>query len=254
MRAKTLTAGLIVLALALGGCGDDSDGETTRAAGTIGNDTAGLDSNAFCEAHRNLEKAFVSQGRDIAPVISAVEDMRDSATARVTELLDPVAQALRRDGVAAFDSEAFLETEATAEEAVDELTFEQCQGTHLEITGIDYAYQGLPDRLEPGRYILDFTNESESGEAHEAFIVRKNDGVNATAQELLTMSDAERAELVRPVGAAHAGPDDRRDISPIDLEPGNYVVVCTLPVGGEDAPEDTPPHAAEGMVQEFTVD
>ncbi|MGH9110885.1 MAG: hypothetical protein ACRDZN_01060, partial [Acidimicrobiales bacterium] len=43
----------------------------------------------------------------------------------------------------------------------------------------------------------------------------------------------------------------------VDLEPGEYVAVCFVPVGttSEEAevPEDAPPHFTEGMVAEFTV-
>lgn len=263
MKSHRILVGLLVLGIvSLGACSDD-DGDTSTAGqpgttvddGTVDNgstaDGGSADLAAFCDAHRDLGPAFLSQ--DVDAVAGAVGALRDAAPEEVAGALEPVAAAIERDGRAAFESEEFLEAEAAAEAVVDELTLEECEGERLEIEGVDYRFEGVPETLEPGRYILDFTNGSSSGEAHEAILVRRNDGVDASAEELLMMSDAERSELTTPVGLAAADQSDPRDVSVIDLDPGEYIMVCTLPVGGEDASPDAPPHAAEGMLQEFTV-
>lgn len=52
------------------------------------------------------------------------------------------------------------------------------------------------------------------------------------------------------VTATFAEPGDEGSAL-VTLEPGDYAMVCFVPVGGG---EDGPPHFTEGMLHEFTVE
>ena len=100
------------------------------------------------------------------------------------------------------------------------------------------------------------TNTGE--EAHEIIILRKNDGVTQTFQELLELPEGEAQEFVTEVGAAFASTTGASGLGILELEPGEHIALCFIPVGttfeGGVPTEGTgPPHFVEGMQVEFTV-
>lgn len=146
------------------------------------------------------------------------------------------------------------------------------------VTGIEYAFEGIPAELPTGTD-LKFTNAGV--EVHELALVRVADGVTESVEELLLDPEAamEEGKVVfvparggeAPLFAA-PGEDAFGEID-LDL-PGTYVAACFIPQGltdpavfellgpGSDPealPEDVqallanPPHIALGMVTVFTV-
>jgi hypothetical protein len=87
-------------------------------------------------------------------------------------------------------------------------------------------------------------------------IVRKNDGVTESFEELLALPEEEAFTKVTSVGTGFAPPGESGYVL-VDLAPGEYLALCPLPVGWVDMsgppPEDAPPHFTEGMSNEFTV-
>jgi hypothetical protein len=147
-------------------------------------------------------------------------------------------------------------------------------GDTLQVTAVDYAFEGLPTSVPVGTS-LGLTNAG--AEVHELVLVRIGDDVTATLDELLAMEqDPMEAGLVEMIGEMplFAAPGATAEGSlPLDRE-GRYVAICFIPQGltdmtvleqlGPDAdpatlPEDiqaimaNPPHFMLGMVQEFTV-
>ncbi|MGH9188090.1 MAG: hypothetical protein ACRD0U_20150, partial [Acidimicrobiales bacterium] len=117
------------------------------------------------------------------------------------------------------------------------------------VTAVDYAFEDLPTSLEAGPTVVELTNDGD--EAHELVLFRKNDGVTQPAEELLALPDEEAFELVAFVQGSEPIDPGKRSSTVFDLEAGDYVAVCFLPVGGSG---DGPPHFTEGMFTEFSVE
>jgi hypothetical protein len=141
----------------------------------------------------------------------------------------------------------------------------------IEITGVDYAFEGVPETVPVGTSFT-FTNGSAL-EFHELVMYHIPDDEERSIEELLALSDEEAEAIVgEPLGVSLAMPGEDGETVMGELaveEPGRYVMLCFIPVGadpevvaeamqseGEGPPDlgDGPPHAVEGMVAEFTVE
>lgn len=151
------------------------------------------------------------------------------------------------------------------------------EGSVLEVTGVEYAFQGLPTSLPAGTE-LGFTNTG--AEVHELVLLRVADDTTETLEELLAMEaegrDPMEEGLVEFIGGEplFAAPSTTAEGTlPLERE-GRYVALCFIPQGltdmslleslgpdtdPADAPPEVqalmanPPHLALGMIQEFTV-
>ncbi|HWH32909.1 MAG TPA: hypothetical protein VNU01_09585 [Egibacteraceae bacterium] len=156
--------------------------------------------------------------------------------------------------------------------ATDSETEAADAGEEIQVTGVDYAYEGAPSTAEAGTR-LTFANGSEN-EAHEMVLVRIQDGEERPLEELLALPQEESESLVEFQGVAFAFPGEEAmypEGETVLSEAGRYAIVCFIPVGqdieqlraaiaaqGEDAegpPEmgDGPPHFTQGMAAEITV-
>ncbi|MEX2623570.1 MAG: hypothetical protein WD651_07570 [Acidimicrobiia bacterium] len=156
-----------------------------------------------------------------------------------------------------------------------------CAGTEspvggtIEITGMDYAFNGVPGAVQTGAE-LTFTNAS-AAEVHEMVVVKIVDGEERTIDELLALPEEESDALVEfqgllvalpgETGVNPEGPGTSITVS----EAGRYALVCFIPQGadpavveaamadqggGEGPPDmgDGTPHAFLGMATEFQVE
>ena len=143
----------------------------------------------------------------------------------------------------------------------------------IEVTGIDYAFEGIPTTVEAGTEFT-FTNGSEK-EAHEMVLVKIKDGETRSVQELLELPEEESEKVTEFKGVAVA-PEPGGEGQVVDGElvadvPGRYVALCFIQVGADpvklqeamenpeagppaEDPNAGPPHFVQGMVQEFTVE
>lgn len=123
----------------------------------------------------------------------------------------------------------------------------------LTIEGLDYSYKitGAP---HAGLVEIDFTNHGD--EAHEVGLSRVKDGVTLAQVKTALLSRAADAE--QKAKALQVAPDTlitapaivaghRGEKTVVPLVPGHYIVTCFLP-----GPHGMP-HAAMGMLGEFTV-
>ena len=180
---------------------------------------------------------------------------------------------------------AALALAATPTLAQDEAATEMdpMAGMGVEVSGVEYAFSGLPETLEVGSEIT-FTNDG--AELHEIVIVRKAEGVEETIEELLAMEaegrDPMAEGLVEMVGEGPliAMPGTTAEGSLVLDQPGEHVALCFIPQGFDPAvfeaagvdimtmgpetdlaslPEEVqaifanPPHLAAGMIQPFMV-
>lgn len=129
----------------------------------------------------------------------------------------------------------------------------------VTVTGIDYAFEGIPENATVGTELA-FVNEGS--EPHELIVMRRSEGTDQPLEELLQLPEEEAMQLVSEAGAIFAMPGETAEGTIALNEPGQYIALCFVPVG--TSPEDVeagpsasgehgPPHFVEGMVAEFTV-
>ena len=256
------------LALALGAvsglaaCGDDD--ETTTATTAVaeevdgGTGEAAAGSEAFCDGYidANLQLNGEPDPEALTAAIDAVDanapgDLADSAAV----LTDAVRDVLASGGqdFSSFETPEF--TEAKTE--VDGFTFAECPfDAAISVEGADYSFTGVPDEVPSGRVAVMFSNEGS--EAHEIVLARRNDGVTDSFADLLALPEEEAMSKVTMVGGTFAPVNGSSSLLVADLEPGDYIAVCFVPVGTmmtDDGPTEGEgaPHLAHGMQQEFTV-
>jgi hypothetical protein len=144
-------------------------------------------------------------------------------------------------------------------------------GETVEVTAVDYAYEGLPESIEAGTR-LTLTNSS-TAELHElvAFLLPATE--NRSVDEIAALPEAELEALFagEPAAVLLAPPGGGDQIEAVGdgtfTEPGRYLVFCAIPTGADpdaylnappgDGPpevEGGPPHFTQGMYGEFTVE
>jgi len=248
-------AAVVALALLGAACGDDDDdadaaadedteqsSDTTEAVGADGDgDTA-----AFCDARAQLEEEFNQQPPDPAAVTAAVDDLESAAPTDLAEAaggLGEILAASAESGEDPVEDPAFAENLAP----VDEFVLAECGFETVEVSGVDYAFEGVPESVPAGQTAFAFTNDGT--EAHEMVIFRRADGETRAPEELFALPEEEIFTALTFAGAAMAEPG-QTSLTIADLEPGTYVASCFVPVGGA---EDGPPHFMQGMTAEFEV-
>jgi hypothetical protein len=158
--------------------------------------------------------------------------------------------------------------EGTDDEATDD--GEESMGDTVDVVGVEFAYEGLPDTVEAGTS-FSFSNEGE--ELHEMVVFQIPEGEDRSVEELLQLSEEELGEAFggepEPVFVSMAEPGGEglvvfpEGAEATVTEPGRYAAVCFIPVGTTEMPEgemegppegEGPPHFTQGMHAEFTVE
>lgn len=271
------TVAALSMLLATAACSSDSGdsseaGATTTALSSEVSAPAGAP-DGYCDASLAIE---ASPGPDIdfstaseAEIAAAVKGY---AAGELRELFDAVAEVAPTeldDAIATYDdaitsvaetgdSSVFetpelLEAEAT----VHGYDLDHCGWEQIDVVTTDYAFGGVPKEIEAGTVSFEFDNEGK--ELHELVLLRINDDVDLTADELLALPQEEAETMVQPAGGTDPIPPGSSNYLVASLEAGRYLVTCFLPEGAtsfeamESLGEDAPPHAMHGMVQEVTV-
>lgn len=249
-------AGVLALTLGTGiaACGSDDDDATTT---TTEAPDAGL--AAFCDAvvefngavttveldETSTEEDIKATGEQLGPIFAVIaEDAPDSVSEPATEL-NAAIEALDEGDAEAFNADSTFETYTTFLTGA----VQECDFPGVDVAAVDYAFEGVPETVDAGVNAFNLTNESDA-EDHELVIFRKADGEALSFEELLELGEEEVGDRVQFVGAAFA-PMGASGAALADLTPGDYAMVCFIPVGSG---EEGPPHFTEGMIQEFTVE
>jgi plastocyanin len=143
-------------------------------------------------------------------------------------------------------------------------------GETIEIVGVDYGYEDVPDQVSPGASIT-LKNASDT-EVHEIVALRIDDDEARPLDELLRLgrADQEQVTEVRGVTVAFPGETGQFPAPSITLDqPGRYVLACFIPTGADpDAYREAarthtgegpvpvdggPPHVVQGMAAEIVV-
>jgi hypothetical protein len=258
MRAKIWQIGtaLLVAAVAAAGCGDDA-GTSAAPTAAPSSTAAHADSgDAFCDALVDFNRTVFrfdldessstddvkAAGATLGPLWAAVEDHAPEALrATVGDLGDSI-HALQDGDQTAFSADQTLAAYAgVVAGAVD-----GCGIPTTDVTGVDYAFQGIPATIAAGTTAFRFTNGGS--EDHELLVFPRPEGDDRPAAEVLA-NPARIGSEPQPVLFAFASPGQSMTAM-ADLEPGAYIAACFLPMGGA---EDGAPHAMNGMVADFTV-
>ena len=151
--------------------------------------------------------------------------------------------------------------EATASPDASPSPVDSPAGERIEIVGVDYAFQGVPASAPVGT-TLSFRNDG--GEVHEMVLIRRNDDVATTFEELLQMPQEDAEQLVTIAGYALAAPGETAQQTVTVADPGEYAMVCFVPVGMTEMPSEDPaasppdatgpPHFTRGMLSLLSVE
>ena len=192
--------------------------------------------------------AIASQLRPIPTRIMSVEDVTPSGDDRATAVVTQVVghQLLR----ATWTFEPAPDGERRARESMWRLAGERQMpvsappgAAPIDVEIGDRSFTLDTRRVSGPDVVLSGTNISE--EDHEMLVLRLASGY--TTADLLRASGPDLPREVTFIGAATVTAGDEGDLVLVDLDPGDYTIVCLFP-----DPEGIP-HLAQGMEATFTV-
>jgi hypothetical protein len=245
---------LTVALTGLAACSDDDEATTSttdEVTTTVDSPTtvaaAALSAEA-CDAFAGLGAAMTG---DPSAAGAAVDAFQEHVTGDLAAPAETVATAftaaIEGGDPSGMESPEFVE----ANTLIGEAMYDGCEvDTQVDVAGVDYAFTGLPEEIPAGRVALRFTNGTEADEPHEIVLMRRADGADEPVEELLALPEEEAMAKLQMAGVAFADEAGSANVTFLDLEPGEYVAICMLPVGGGEEGE---PHAFHGMTAELTV-
>jgi len=233
---------------------------------TAAQPTEPADLTAYCEATLAIETApfpdidFEAAREDeIAAALASfrellrplADDVLAVAPAEIAAALDVLSGAV--DQIGAVEGDPFeAPNVAAAEQLVHAFDVANCGWQKASLTAMDYHFSGeLPTTA--GITSFDIVNEGE--EFHVAILGRKLDTVTVSAEDAFAAVETEEqfGESFEFVGEIETPPGSAAYLV-VDLAPGEYVLLCPVPVGSTGGTEGSgPPHFVEGMVSFFTV-
>lgn len=234
----------VTAACATAGASDPTADDEGRTADEVAAPAAAR-IDGLCDAAAALFAlpAEASDAEAGAVVGALVEHAPDDVAADVQTLIELGATG---DGLGAYTDATYTAADAAVTDAV----VDDCGLDPLRVDAGDYAFAGIPTELEAGRVVVELANTSSS-EVHELSLLRRNDDVDASFEELFELPDEEATAMVSPYGTTIVGPD-ATTVLVTDLPPGEYLAACFLPVDSL-AGGDAEPHVARGMFHTFTV-
>ena len=257
--ARLLAAGLAVVAtaalVACGGDDDDDDAEADvqaaydslqsygspeEAAALVSED---FFDNAFA-GFLTAEEVFSNP----APVLTDIEISVDGDTAT----LDGIEASEDVEGQSAAVRWTFVKDgEEWKLDDIEPRDFEPDDTTNVDAELVDFAFDFDEDDFKSGEPIA-ITAENTGEQPHIVVLVKVDEGVNL--QEALESESEEQPEGITTIldyGLWNPG-DSGTVFTTQELEAGNYALICFLPDLTD--PENKPPHFAQGMLSEFTVE
>jgi hypothetical protein len=192
------------------------------------------------KAQQELDAAFTEALNTTPPEVAA------NVQAAVTEVRNALGSGKR-------PSEEVLSPNIAA---IDQYRYNSCGYQQVDVTGIEYTFQGLPKTVPAGTVAIRFTNNGAELHELDIFGVKSKDSV----KKIAGLSEKERAKKVEEVANTFAT-QGQTSYAIADLsKPGRYGVVCHLPVGSTSEQAAEHPahhgksHAQEGMYATITVE
>jgi hypothetical protein len=242
MRVRALGAlvGLVGLSTALMGA-------APAGAGPSGSD------KKFCKAvvSTNIlfgaieEEPTPKQEKKIGKLLTRVEQ---NASADVSADAETLVTAVQENPDSLFEDPEVQAAKAN----VDQWVAENCGYEVVPVTGTEYEFSGIPDELDAGIVLFEFTNQG--AEIHELVVVQIQ--TDATLEELFELPEEEAFEQIT-FGAFTTAAQGETSYGYAKLDPGTWTAACFFPVGSTDFEAletvEGPPHFHEGMITEFEV-
>jgi hypothetical protein len=220
---------------------------------------------AFCDAANTTDKAVdkVLAGgkpkqKDVQAAETALSQVESTAPPEVASTVQGVVAAVRTGFQTQKDP---FEADPSFEQnfnALQQYRYNSCGYTKLDVTGVEYEFEGLPRTLPAGPVAIQFTDTGAEIHELDVFRVKGKDSV----KKIVGLSEKEQRKKTEEVGTVFAT-QGQTVYNIVDLsKPGRYGVVCHLPVGStseeaiEEAGEahDAKSHAQEGMYATITVE
>lgn len=208
-----------------------------------------VDVDGFCQAELAAEAAATSE--DPATAGPAFEALSAAAPPGIQPAVDAVIAAASSGDT---ESDEFNDSYATLISYVKD----HCGFADLEVSTTEYAFGGVPSILDAGPVVI--TNTNVGDEFHEVLLLRVDDGVTESIEDIVALPEEEAMQKATVAGVAFAAPGTS-GYSAVDLAPGHYAAICFLPQGA--TPEhmeaiqagefDGAPHFTLGMLSEFDV-
>lgn len=115
----------------------------------------------------------------------------------------------------------------------------------VEVSGIDYGFEGVDEPVAAGEITLKLTNNG--AEPHEANVLKLGEG--ATVESIAAWFQApEGPPPFETVGGAQGIMPGASTLATVNLAAGNYALICFIPNA------EGVPHAFLGMVKPFAVE
>jgi hypothetical protein len=251
-------AGLLLLPA----CAKDDKADAAKASTTTKTTAAKAASATdakFCDAVLAGDQLFASSEQpDPAKWDAIVATLKSSTPDEVSGQIDYVitetTKMVQGAAVGSGPSEEYLQKL----DEVHKWMAGNCGWPTVEATAKEYAFTGIPDTVDAGDVVLALTNDGK--EVHEMNVMRINDGVTESIDDLLKLPEEEAQTKTTQTGSAFAVPGTT-GYAAATLKPGRYAVVCFIPQGTTPDKMDAmqsgeasgTPHAMMGMHTEFTV-
>ncbi len=246
--AVGLGLALAFSAAACGGSGTSSGASATKSSA----DTTGT----FCATSLKIDRLATATNADspaeskkfaaaVTPDVQTLQSITPDALAEPVAVLAKAVAAAAGGKAGALQSAGFQQASNQSEAWMHA----NCNYQNVGVTGVDYKYNGVPATAKTGKTSLAFKNATSMKEMHMALVVKPKKGVTQTLNQLLALPQ-DQVESKIDVIAAAVSPPGQTSGALLDLTPGTYFVLCSLPLGGK---KDGAPHFTKGMSAAFTV-
>jgi len=216
---------------------------------------------AFCDAGLKVDQAFAAAGSsDKGPTKKQQQAIEQSLTQALNVAPPEVAadvQSIQGIIQSALQSKQDPSENPTFEQNLSSINgyrYSSCGYNQVQVTGIEYEFQGLPKTLPAGKTAIQFTDAGTELHMLDLFRIKTKDSL----KKLLALPEKELGKKVQDVGSADVTTLGGTQYVFADLKPGRYGAVCFFPVGATSL--DTlqhskgAPHWKEGMYQEVKVE
>jgi len=218
------------------------------------------DVTAFCDAGLKVDQAFAAAGQSNKPPTKkqqqAIEQSLTQAlnvapaeVAADVQSIQGIIQSALQSKQDPSENPTFLQNLSS----INQYRYSSCGYNQVQVTGIEYEFQGLPKTLPAGKTAIQFTDTGTELHMLDLFRIKTKDSL----KKLLALPQKDVAKKVQDIGSADVTTLGGTEYVFADLKPGRYGAVCFFPVGATslDALRNSKgaPHWKQGMYQEVTV-
>lgn len=276
LRVGPLMCALLAISIVAAACGDDK--KTEAGAGSTATTAASSGTGQYCEKTLKIEtvspnidfesltpeqiteetKKFTKT--DLQPLAHEIQAVTPAVIKTDIDLLVATVDKIAETGdFSLFSTDPAVEAASKSTHAYD---LGACGWAKQDVTTVDYAFNGITTSAAAGPVSFDLKNAGK--EMHEMVILKKKAGVTESFDEIVKLDKEEGQKKVDRVGSLDPTKPGDDDYVVVNLEKGDYLVACFLPVGatpelfakaeaGDAELPKGPPHVSKGMKATFTV-